>query len=892
MIKVVIIVVVCITNSAMVMPDFQYTLPNYSYHQFDNGFELLLVENHTNPIIATIIVTKTGLRNETPANNGVSHMLEHLTFNGTNTRTQKQLYDDLDYYGIYLNAQTSEDYTTYMALNHKTQIDQTLDIMSDMLFNSTFPEEKFEKEKGIVIEEIRKDFENNNFQLEMELRQAFYQNPPYSMPVIGTIESIGKMTREQVVQYYDTYYSPNNMIAMVIGDVDKKEILTKFQQYFADQKKKDVPRPDIKIEQTYPFFHLQKKEDKHTLYMKVPAPTFYSNNFIPYQFFEQIGLDGKTGKIIQELKQNTDLEIKKAGASFEFHPGFGTLTLQVETALSVDPEKVKIAILEAFKNFSQYTANQAEIRQIQKVQAISEILLTDKILYYGFLKAQELAVGGKDAFEKIIPATFSADTETVNKFIEQYVKSWPEPTGLYSKGDWIAKTNLEPYQKKATQTQKSESTIYQHTFGNGLRTILLHNADNSVLSMHFLFKNRAAWEPADKTGIIDFLHRSLFRSTKNLSKQELQTELTDIGAEIKANDWDFIPYDDYYNVPQYSYIRFLTLDQYFEQALQLSYENIMYPNLEENFEEVRNQMVSLSGRNEMSAQKNAQLQFYKILFGENHPWTKPVAGYSETIAKIQLEDLINIHDKYYTAGNTVLAIVSSLDSSTIFSTVSKYFSEMPKTTEKISLTDIPVGPISKDQAITDSMKIGSKQSYIYLGYTFNADPSYKIPFEVMTNMLSGQIAFSLREQKGWAYRLGSRINNWDDKYVFYNYIGTGQENIQPAIKGILDEIEIFKEKEILEKDLQREKNSIIAALVRRRASRESQAYTLALNDFSGYPVSYYFSIYDKISNVELNMIKPLRQKYLQTEKYDLFYTIPSTNEESVKRPEMPGMMPH
>jgi zinc protease len=318
----------------------------------------------------------------------------------------------------------------------------------------------------------------------------------------------------------------------------------------------------------------------------------------------------------------------------------------------------------------------------------------------------------------------------------------------------------------------------------------------------------------------------------------------------------------------------------------------MYPNLEENFEEVRNQMVSLSGRNEMSAQKNAQLQFYKILFGENHPWTKPVAGYSETIVNIQLEDLINIHDKYYTAGNTVLAIVSSLDSSTIFSTVSKYFSEMPKTTEKISLTDIPVGPISKDQAITDSMKIGSKQSYIYLGYTFNADPSYKIPFEVMTNMLSGQIAFSLREQKGWAYRLGSRINNWDDKYVFYNYIGTGQENIQPAIKGILDEIEIFKEKEILEKDLQREKNSIIAALVRRRASRESQAYTLALNDFSGYPVSYYFSIYDKISNVELNMIKPLRQKYLQTEKYDLFYTIPSTNEESVKRPEMPGMMPH
>ena len=150
-----ILVTSILTNLALVKPGFQYALPNYSYYKFDNGFELILVENRTNPIIATIVVTKTGLRNETLENNGVSHMLEHLTFNGTEKRTQKELYDELDFYGIYLNAQTSEDYTTYMALNHKAQIDQTLDIMSDMLFNSTFPEEKFNKEKGIVIEEIR-----------------------------------------------------------------------------------------------------------------------------------------------------------------------------------------------------------------------------------------------------------------------------------------------------------------------------------------------------------------------------------------------------------------------------------------------------------------------------------------------------------------------------------------------------------------------------------------------------------------------------------------------------------------------------------------------------------------------------------------------------------------
>ena len=79
LIKVVILLLTGIIGLAAATPGFQYTLPNYSYHQFDNGFELILVENHSNPIIATIIVTKTGLKNETPENNGVSHMLEHLT---------------------------------------------------------------------------------------------------------------------------------------------------------------------------------------------------------------------------------------------------------------------------------------------------------------------------------------------------------------------------------------------------------------------------------------------------------------------------------------------------------------------------------------------------------------------------------------------------------------------------------------------------------------------------------------------------------------------------------------------------------------------------------------------------------------------------------------------
>jgi predicted Zn-dependent peptidase len=159
-------------------------------------------------------------------------------------------------------------------------------------------------------------------------------------------------------------------------------------------------------------------------------------------------------------------------------------------------------------------------------------------------------------------------------------------------------------------------------------------------------------------------------------------------------------------------------------------------------------------------------------------------------------------------------------------------------------------------------------------------------------MLSSQIAFSLREQKGWAYRLGSNIDLWKDNYYFYTTMGTGPETMEPAIQGILEEINQFKARSLEQTDVIRTQNSILGALVRRRASRESQAYTLALNTFMGYPVDHLFSIYDQIKSVDVPQISDLRKKYLQTEYYNLFYTIPSPSANDNKMPGMPNMMPH
>jgi predicted Zn-dependent peptidase len=214
---------------------------------------------------------------------------------------------------------------------------------------------------------------------------------------------------------------------------------------------------------------------------------------------------------------------------------------------------------------------------------------------------------------------------------------------------------------------------------------------------------------------------------------------------------------------------------------------------------------------------------------------------------------------------------------------------MPLTLKEISIPDIPLS----EESSADSLKTGSQQAYIYLGYTFKSDPHNEIPLIVMNDMLSSQIAFSLREQKGWAYRLGSNIERWHNNFYFYVTMGTGKETTHPAIQGIIAEIDSFKQMEIADRELEKTKNSILGGLVRRRASRESQAYTLGLNAFTQTPPSYYYDIYDLIKNVSPAQLSQLKMDYLQTEKYSLFFTIPGEMEKSDKMPPgMPSMMPH
>lgn len=214
------------------------------FSRLPNGLEIVLLEDHANPVIASYFVVKIGLRGEDASSCGISHLLEHLLFNGTGRRTQKQLYEEADLLGAYNNAFTRDDYTCYLMVAPRENFSGVLDLQQDMLFHSTIPADKLEKERGIVLEELAKDRNSPDYPVETAMREQVYAGTPYALPVVGTPESIGGMSRELIWKYYQAFYVPNNMTLLLVGDFQAGTMLPLLTRLLGEVPSRPLPASD------------------------------------------------------------------------------------------------------------------------------------------------------------------------------------------------------------------------------------------------------------------------------------------------------------------------------------------------------------------------------------------------------------------------------------------------------------------------------------------------------------------------------------------------------------------------------------------------------------------------------------------------------------------------
>jgi len=209
----------------------------------NSGIEVIFDRLESISTCSVGVFVKTGSRDESDTEEGISHVLEHMVFKGTPTRNYFEISEEIDYLGANVNAHTTKEETVFY-INALTQfLGKSVDILFDIVTNSTIDEKELEKEKDVIVEEI-KMYKDSPDDLVFEMNYADSINGQYGKPIIGTEASVKGFTADEIRKYYKERYTKDNILIVVSGNFDKNEIIQKIDQYFSKLGDKKIDRRD------------------------------------------------------------------------------------------------------------------------------------------------------------------------------------------------------------------------------------------------------------------------------------------------------------------------------------------------------------------------------------------------------------------------------------------------------------------------------------------------------------------------------------------------------------------------------------------------------------------------------------------------------------------------
>ncbi|MCJ7642615.1 MAG: insulinase family protein, partial [Desulfobacterales bacterium] len=211
-----------------------------------NGLKIILLEDHKAPLITFQVWYRVGSRNEAWGRTGLSHLLEHMMFKGTQKYGPEDFSRIIQENGGNDNAFTTHDYTAYFENLSSDRIQVALDLESDRMQNLNLREEDFRTERMVVMEERRLRTEDNPFATLVEQFEATaFQIQPYHWPIIGWMEDIARLTLEDLKSYYRTYYNPVNAFIVAVGDFRKEDLLPQIEKAFGSYPRGIPPNQEV-----------------------------------------------------------------------------------------------------------------------------------------------------------------------------------------------------------------------------------------------------------------------------------------------------------------------------------------------------------------------------------------------------------------------------------------------------------------------------------------------------------------------------------------------------------------------------------------------------------------------------------------------------------------------
>jgi predicted Zn-dependent peptidase len=327
-----------------------------------NGIKVITeAMSHVRSVSVGIWVSS-GSRRETPEENGLSHFIEHMLFKGTTNRSAEQIARSVDSIGGNLDAFTAKEMVCYNTKVLDEHLPIAMDVLGDLVLNPAFREEDIEKEKGVILEEIKMDADSPDYLVHEIFSANFWKDHPLGKPILGTRETVKRFNRGMVQDYYRGVYTPSNLLITAAGNLQHERLVELARQRF-ETLAQAAPEPPQKAPATHARISLKSKKDLEQVHVCLGVPSYpipHEDRFTCYVLNTMLG-GGMSSRLFQNIRERQGL----AYAVFsELNPYSDTGCLSVYAGTSLEAAKQVVeSVLREFTDLKQATAPAEEVRR-------------------------------------------------------------------------------------------------------------------------------------------------------------------------------------------------------------------------------------------------------------------------------------------------------------------------------------------------------------------------------------------------------------------------------------------------------------------------------------------------------------------------------------------------
>jgi len=877
---------------------------SYKQYRLDNGLNVVLHEDKSDPIVSVAILYHVGSNREVKGRTGFAHLFEHMMFQESKHVGQDQFFKKIQGAGGTLNGGTWKDGTVYFEIVPNNALEMALWLESDRMgfLLPTVTQEAFENQQGVVQNEKRQRYDNQPFgHTNYIIDKLMYpENHPYNWQTIGEMEDLQNATLTDVHQFYKKWYGPNNATLVVAGDFDEEQTKKLIEKYFgelkAGNKVENMNPMPIVLNETKKAYHEDNFAESPELNVVYPTVEQFTKDAYALDFLGELLAGNKKSPIYKVIVEEKKLA-PSVSASQESEELAGTFRIRVRSFPDVNLTDVENALTEAFALFEKDGFSEKDVERVKArletnyYNGISSIFNKSfQLAYYN-----EFA-GTPDFITTDLNNTLSVTKDDILRVYNKYLKDKPYVSTSFvpkGKSELIAENSVVfpmteesiEQQEKIALNQGEQVTgedievaeiessfdrsiepalgpdpllnvpaVWSEELSNGIKIYGIEQNELPLVDFAITINGGMLLDDMNKIGVANLITDEMMEGTKNKTPIELEEAIDELGSSISM-----------YTTKESIVIRGNCLSSKFKDTYNLVEEILFEPRWDEKeFARIKDETVELIKRQKTDPSTVATNVFNKLIYGEDNILSNSTMGTVESVNSITIDDMKNYYDNNFApefARITIAGNVSEDAATDVFKSLEQKWDrknvEFPavkvleRTTKaKIYFVDFP-------NAKQSAIRIGS------LGLRYTDPDFYKAT--VMNYKLggsfNGRVNMILREEKGFTYgaRTGFSGSFYPGTFVASSSVRSNTTFESTTI--FFNEMKTYREG-IPEEDLDFTKNALIKSNA--RSFETLGALRGMLDNIAKYnlPFDYVKEREEEVRNMTLEEHRMLAQKYI------------------------------